>query len=274
MAQVSHLYVYPIKSLGGVSVTSVNITDRGFEHDRRWMLIDEHNNFLTQRECTTMALLQVDIKEKGLTIFHKQNETDRIIIPYVTQNEERVATNIWGVPCKPVLVSEEADKWFSKMLGINCRLVYMDDSTRVPVDERYNIKDDLTSFSDGYPILMISEASLNDLNRKTGEKIPMNRFRPNLVISNSNAFEEDGMKEFIINGIGFYGVKPSSRCVVTTIDQQTASRGKEPLRTLSTYRSVNNKIYFGENVIAASTGMISVGDDITILKTKETLFQQ
>ena len=274
MPQVSQLYIYPIKSLGGILVNSVNITDRGFEYDRRWMLIDENNNFLTQREFGVMALLQVQIEENGLKVFHKEKENDFIIVPFISQKNERVETNIWGVPCKPLLVSDEVDNWFSKALNKNCRLVYMDDDTQVAIDERYNVDDKLTSFSDGYPILMISEASLADLNSRIREELPMSRFRPNLILNDTNAFEEDSMKEFVINNIIFYGVKPSARCVMTTIDQSTAEKGKEPLKTLATYRSKNNKIYFGENVIAASTGKITIGDNVTIMKTKENIFQQ
>lgn len=272
MIQVSQLYIYPIKSLGGISLSSVNITDRGFQYDRRWMLIDKDNQFLTQRELATMALIQVEIRENGLKVFHNKNENDFIIIPFTPVKSERVETNIWGVPCRPVLVSDDADKWFSAALGTGCRLVYMDDDTEVMIDERYNIDNRLTSFSDGFPILMISQASLHDLNSKATEAVPMNRFRPNLVISGADAFEEDSMNKFEINGITFYGAKPSARCVVTTIDQSTTAKGKEPLKTLATYRSMNNKIYFGENVIAASEGKISIGDSIKILKRKETLF--
>lgn len=272
MPQVSRLYIYPIKSLGGISLPQVNITDRGFEYDRRWMLIDDKNNFLTQREFAVMALLQVKIETNGLKVFHQERGEDSIVIPFVPQKSERVETNIWGVPCRPLLVSDAADSWFSKVLSISCRLVYMDDETQVAVDEKYTVNDSLTSFSDGYPILMISEASLADLNSRLEETLPMNRFRPNLIISNTSAFEEDSMKEFEINGITFYGVKPSARCVMTTIDQSTAEKGKEPLRTLATYRSSNNKIYFGENVIAAEGGGIRTGDEVVIKKRKEKLF--
>lgn len=274
MITVSQLYIYPVKSLGGIAVPSVTITDRGFEYDRRWMLIDEQNNFLTQREFPEMALLQVEIMKDGLKVFHKQRKDGFIIIPFVSQKNMRVETNIWGAPCKPLLVTDDADKWFSKTLHTNCRLVYMDDETQVLIDEKYNINGSLTSFSDGYPILMTSEASMNDLNSRMDEQLSISRFRPNIVIAGSAAYEENNMLEFMINGINFYGVKPSARCVVTTIDQHTGIKGKEPLKTLATYRSINNKIYFGENVIAASTGAISKGDSVTILKTKESLFQQ
>jgi uncharacterized protein len=272
MITVSQLYIYPIKSLGGISVSSVNLTDRGFEHDRRWMLIDDNNHFLTQREFSEMALLQVEILKNGLNVYHKKDKSDGIIIPFAPQANERIDTNIWGVPCSPLLVSSDIDKWFSEKLHTGCRLVYMDEETQVAVDERYSINNSLTSFSDGYPILMISEASLTDLNHRIREMLPMNRFRPNLIISGTTAFEEDSMQEFVINLLPFYGVKPSARCVMTTIDQFTAEKGKEPLRTLATYRSMNNKIYFGQNVIAGERGGISLGDQVTVIKRKEALF--
>ena len=273
MLTVSQLYIYPIKSLGGISVSEVNSTDRGFEYDRRWMLIDEHNNFLTQREFPAMALLQTALTSDGLRVVGTKQDSDFILIPFTPATNDRIATNIWGVPCTPLHVSDEADKWFSEQLQTQCRLVYMDDDTQVLISESYNINNSLTSFSDGFPILMISEASLDDLNSRASEVLPMNRFRPNLVINGAGAFEEDRMKEFMINGVVYYGAKPSARCMITTIDQSSGAKGKEPLMTLSKYRSLNNKIYFGENVIASSTGIIHVGDELTILKTKETIFQ-
>jgi len=237
------------------------------------MLIDEHNNFLTQREFPAMALLQTALTSDGLRVVGTKQDSDFILIPFTPATNDRIATNIWGVPCTPLHVSDEADKWFSEQLQTQCRLVYMDDDTQVLISESYNINNSLTSFSDGFPILMISEASLDDLNSRASEVLPMNRFRPNLVINGAGAFEEDRMKEFMINGVVYYGAKPSARCMITTIDQSSGAKGKEPLMTLSKYRSLNNKIYFGENVIASSTGIIHVGDELTILKTKETIFQ-
>jgi len=148
----------------------------------------------------------------------------------------------------------------------------MPDSTKVKIDERYDINNGITSLSDGYPILLISEESLQDLNNKMNEPLPMNRFRPNLVCVGGNAFIEDTMREFEINGTKFFGVKPCARCVMTTINQQTSQKGKEPLNTLSSFRKKDAKVLFGENIIAAGTGKINVGDTITIVQTKESLF--
>ena len=227
---VSQLYIYPIKSLGGVLVSAVNITARGFEHDRRWMLIDDNNRFLSQREIGEMALLQVEILQNGLKVYHKKNQTNFIEIAFGLTIPGKITVDIWGSFCEATLISQDADKWFSSILNFPCRLVYMPDSTRLPIDERYAVtNNDITSFSDGYPILMISEASLEYLNNKMEEVLPMNRFRPNLVFTNSHAFIEDTMRAFTINGCKFFGVKPSARCVVTTINQDTIEKGKEPL---------------------------------------------
>lgn len=274
MMQVSQLYIYPIKSLGGIAVTVVNITDRGFEYDRRWMLVDENNRFLSQREIAEMALLKVTITGNGLAVQHLNYPGDVLRIPFPPYCDEKIAVQVWDVFTKGTLVSKTADDWFSSKLSVQCRLVYMNDEEGILIDEQYNINNSINSFSDGFPILMISEASLEDLNSRLTERLPMNRFRPNLVISGSTAFGEDNMREFAINHIHFYGVKPCARCIIPTTDQSTGIRGKEPLKTLSTYRNINNKIYFGENVIALQPGRISVGDGITVIETKQTVFDK
>ncbi|MGG9972598.1 MOSC domain-containing protein [Ferruginibacter sp. SUN002] len=265
--QVSQLYIYPIKSLGGISITSAELTDRGFKYDRRWMLIDKKNNFLTQREFPQMALLQVTLTASGLQVSHKINNQS-IYIPFLPETNELVQATVWSFTGKAQVMSSVVNEWFTEMLSIPCRLVYMPDETRRKVNSYYAINKDITSLSDGYPMLMIGEASLEDLNKRLDDPVPMNRFRPNIVFKGGQPFEEDIMAAFMINGIDFYGVKLCSRCVVTTINQNTAEKNKEPLKTLSTYRKKNFNIYFGQNVIHGGLGTINVGDSITILKTK------
>jgi uncharacterized protein len=273
--KVSQLYIYPIKSLGGIAVSSVNITDRGFENDRRWMLIDDNNRFISQREIAETALLQVEILPGRLKVYHKKDQANSIEIPFAATTPAFVTATIWDNSCEAQLVDANADKWFSAILNVSCRLVYMPDSTMVKIDPQYAASDnDITSFSDGYPILMISEASLEDLNNKLDKPLSINRFRPNLVFTGGDAFIEESMKEFSINYCTFYGVKPCARCVVTTIEQESAEKGKEPLKTLSLDRRKDAKVIFGENVIAAGTGKISIGDIITILQTKESIIKK
>jgi len=266
MLTVSELFIYPIKSLGGIPVSSAKVTDRGFEYDRRWMLVDLNNRFLTQRELQVMALLQVELTSNGLKVYLKKDINSQINIPFIPETQEEVTVEIFEESCKAIFVSKIVDEWFSKMLAINCRLVYMPGSSKRFVDEQYAINHEITSFSDGYPFLIIGQASLDDLNYRLAEALPINRFRPNIVFTGGKPYEEDGMEHFTINNVNFYGVKLSARCVITTVNQDNADTSKEPLRTLATYRQNNNKIYFGQNLLANGEGIIKVGGIIKVIK--------
>ncbi|HRI21171.1 MAG TPA: MOSC domain-containing protein [Panacibacter sp.] len=268
MLTVSELFIYPVKSLGGFAVPAAVVTDRGLQHDRRWMLVDEQNNFLTQREFAEMALLQVTLTVNGLQVRHKING-DVINIPAAPQTNEIAAVKIWDDECIAQFVNAGADEWFSDMLSTKCRLVYMPDSTKRKVDESYATNNEITSLSDGYPLLIIGQASLADLNSRLAEPLPINRFRPNIVFTGGAAFEEDSLKHFTINHINFYGVKPCARCPIPTIDQGNATKSKEPLKTLATYRMKNNKVYFGQNLLHNGEGIINVGDKIIIHQLNE-----
>ncbi|HXL56849.1 MAG TPA: MOSC N-terminal beta barrel domain-containing protein [Chitinophagaceae bacterium] len=270
MLTISELFVYPVKSLGGISVSSAYVTERGLEHDRRWMLVDSKNRFMTQREFPSLALLQVSIIEEGLQVMHKHNHS-AFTIPFHPQTNSFITVEVWSDTCKAQLVSEEADKWFSEMLSFPCRLVFMPDATRRRVDSRYAFNKEITSFSDGYPMLLIGQSSLDDLNNKLTESISINRFRPNIVFTGGEPFEEDILEHFIINNINFYGVKPCARCVITTIDQKNAIKGREPLKTLASYRGYKNKIYFGQNLLHHGEGIIKVDDKIEVIKRKKEL---
>jgi uncharacterized protein len=271
MMQISQLFIYPVKSLGGIAKQSIEITHTGFKHDRRWMLVDENNLFLTQRTHPQMALLQTAETENGIAVFHKQNPQQTIIIPFENEYNKKLTVTVWDDVCAAVEVNESLNEWFSDRLHINCKLVYMPDDTKRLVDKRYAANDEVTSFSDGYPILMIGQSTLDNLNSKLTEALSMERFRPNLVFTGGHAHIEDEMAAFSIGEINFLGVKPCARCVMTTINQQTAQGGKEPLKTLSTYRQKNNKIYFGQNVLQQQNGIIKVGNEIKIT-TQQTIF--
>lgn len=265
MLKISELYIYPIKSLGGISIQQAEVTDRGFKYDRRWMLIDDNNRFLSQREVATMALLKVGLGDTGLTVTNTA-DASTLFIPFAPKKNEFIEVVIWDDTCKGQLVSDEADKWFTQALGLNCRLVYMPDDSHRPTDPRY-ADNNITSLSDGYPFMMIGQASLDELNSHLDEALPINRFRPNMVFTGGSPYHEDTMNEFTINGIHFNGVKLCARCNITTINQVNASKGKEPLKTLAGYRSKNKKIYFGQNVVHAGVGVITVGDELSVLST-------
>ncbi len=271
MLTVSQLFIYPVKSLGGIAVSSAHITERGLQYDRRWMLVDETHTFLSQRDIAAMALFEVAINENGLLITHRMNN-DVILLPFVPQTTETITVEVWDDQCTAIVVSHEANRWFSQRMGMNCKLVYMPDATHRMVDSNYSADNEIVSFADGYPMLLIGQSSLDDLNSKLEEKMTMQRFRPNIVFTGGEPFEEDVLDTFTINNIKFYGVKLCARCVVTTINPDTAAKGKEPLRTLAAYRMQNNKIYFGQNLLHKGEGIIQTGDAMEVLKRKETTY--
>ena len=272
MLKVSELFIYPIKSLGGIAVSSAAVTERGLQYDRRWMLIDEYNTFLTQREVAAMALFDVATHEEGLLVTYKPDGA-AILIPFEPQTIEMLTVEVWSDQCNAVVVSGEANQWFSDKLGISCRLVYMPDAVKRSVDTQYAIDKEIVSFADGYPMLLIGQSSLDDLNSRLQEELTIQRFRPNIVFTGGEPFEEDELEEFKIKGILFYGVKLCARCVITTINPDTAIKGKEPLRTLATYRMRNNNIYFGQNLLHKGEGSIQVGDTIEVIRRKEARWQ-
>lgn len=271
MLTVSELFIYPVKSLGGIAVYSAMITSTGFQYDRRWMLVDEHNCFISQREIPLLALLQTSITTEGIKVQHKHTY-ESFTIPFQPQKQERIDVQIWDDMCEAQLVSEEADQWFSAVLSFPCRLVYMPDDSIRKVDTEYAFRNEITAFSDGFPFLLIGQSSLDDLNNRLAEPLPINRFRPNIVFTGGDAFEEDMLDHLIINGVHFFVVKPCARCTITTTDQQTSDKGKEPLATLSTYRRKDNNIYFGQNLLHNGGGMINAGDKIEVVKRKAQSF--
>jgi uncharacterized protein YcbX len=267
MLTVSELFIYPIKSLGGISVPSAALTSMGFQFDRRWMLVDENSRFLSQRELPEMALLQVEITNMGLRVLRKLDPNSSINIPLLPFKTRKVVVEIFEDHCEAVFVSGSADEWFSEILSIKCRLVFIPDSSKRLVDKKYAFNDEITGFADAFPYLLIGQSSLDDLNQRLENTLPVNRFRPNIVFTGGRPYEEDVMNHFVINEINFYGVKPCARCVSPTINQDNGLQSKEPLQTLATYRKKNNKIYFGQNLLAQGRGVVAVGDNLKVIKT-------
>ena len=264
MLTVSELHIYPIKSLAGIAVNSALLTSRGLQYDRRLMLVNEQNIFFTQREVAEMALLQPVIKNDGLYVHHKNNPAKSLFIPHQPLSEERVTVTVWDDTCEALLYDDAINDWFSEALGLRCKLAFMPENSLREVDKRYAQHNEITSFADGYPTLIIGQSSLNDLNSRLAEPIPMNRFRPNIVFTGGDPFIEDQLQSFTINDINFSGVKPCARCVMTTIDQDTIAQSKEPLKTLAGYRRKENKILFGQNLLHQGDGVINVGDVIIV----------
>lgn len=259
------LYSYPVKALRGHSQAEALVERRGLQHDRRWMVVDAEGLFLTQREHPLMARIEVEVTPDGL---HLQAEgASPLQVPYPNDPATRHPVVIWKDTVDALDAGDEAARWLSTFLDIPCRLVHQPDDSLRPVDPRFRTRaDDHVSFADGYPILLLTEASLEDLNGRLETPVPMTRFRPNFVVQGPHAFAEDTWQRIRIGDVTFDLVKPCARCVVITTDQQTGARSKEPLRTLSTYRRApDGKVYFGQNLIPVTTGTVHLGDPVVVL---------
>uniref|UniRef100_UPI003F712757 MOSC domain-containing protein n=1 Tax=Dyadobacter sp. TaxID=1914288 RepID=UPI003F712757 len=250
---------------GGIRLTEARTEERGLEYDRRWMIIDEAGKFLTQRVLSKMALIDVALTETGLKIWNRNEPENALTVPYLPVTQEARTVTIWDDVVEAVTVSTEADQWLSEQFGQKLELVKMPEQTERKADPRYAKNNENVSFADGFPFLIISQASLNDLNSRLSEPISMRRFRPNIVISGTAPFEEDQWKEIKIGELEFEIVKPCARCILTTINPETAEKGTEPLKTLAGFRKVNNKILFGQNAVTRTTGTIREGDVISVI---------
>jgi uncharacterized protein YcbX len=268
MLQLSEIWVYPVKSLGGIQMQKAELTDRGLEFDRRWLLVDENGRFLSQREYPELALFRPEIIDGFLKITHKVN-LEFIDLPLrsvFSDAASKIEVTVWEDTIDSFEVSKMATDWFSNFLGFSVRLVYMPDESERKLDPDYAISgNEINSFSDAYPYLIIGQSSLDDLNERLKVPITINRFRPNFVFTNGKAFEEDSWREFSIGNVSFIGVKPCDRCIMTTVDQEKGViSGKDPLKTLAKYRNFGNKVLFGQNVIGLGLGAVSVGDAIQV----------
>ncbi|MEP7278714.1 MAG: MOSC N-terminal beta barrel domain-containing protein [Bacteroidota bacterium] len=266
MLTVTELYVYPVKSLAGIGVKMAAVTARGFLHDRRLMLVDEGNTCLTQRSFPAMALLQPVLAADGIYIHHKNNALVPLFVPWHPPGNAYSLVTVWDDTCEAQLYDNATHEWFSRAIGVACRLVYMPDTTNRKVDSRYAPNNEIVSFADAYPMLLIGQASLDDLNTRLAEPLPMNRFRPSIVFTGGEPFLEDQLQEFSVGNINFRCVKPCARCTIPTINQDTIAMSKEPLKTLATYRLKDNKVLFGQNLLHVGDGSIRTGDILEIKK--------
>ncbi len=242
-------------------VKSAQVFEKGLQYDRRWMLIDEFGMFMTQRVYNEMALFKVEVKDKALKIIF---ERDSIFLSFDYQViQTPIQATVWDDTITTFEVSKPLSQWFSKRLNKQCRLVSFPEENPRAVDANYKINSEQVSLADAYPFLIVGQSSLDDLNLRLKEPLPINRFRPNFVFSGGEPYEEDQWRNFKIGKNSFVGVKPCSRCVLTTVNQETGIKGVEPLATLATYRKNMNKIYFGQNVLAIDHYEIHEGDEIT-----------
>ncbi len=260
------LHVYPVKGLKGIDLQASRCTARGLEHDRRFMVVDAANEFLTQREHPRMATVWTDIAGDSLLL--SAPDAGEVAVPLVPTGPATLNVRVWRSECAAAPVSRQADAWLSEQLGLACRLVYMPDTTRRLSNPDYAGSDRLVGFADGYAYLITGAASLTDLNARLASRrqppLPMNRFRPNMVVAGAAAYAEDGWKDIRIGGAVLRAAKPCGRCQVTTTDQTTGEvTGPEPLATLSTYRDSSEfGVMFGMNYVTLEPGVVRVGDAV------------
>jgi uncharacterized protein YcbX len=263
--RLQDIFIYPIKSLGGIRMEEAIVEERGFQHDRRWMLVDQSGRFVSQREFPMLSLLQVELETAGLRVFPKKQPDLNLFIPFNLSEGTEIPVVIWDDRVIAQIVSKSVGRWFSDFLGFEVDLVKMPELAQRKVDARYAVNFESVSFADGMPYLIIGQASLDELNTRLVQPVPMNRFRPNLVFSGGAPFVEDKIRKIRIGTLDFQLVKPCARCVLTTINQETGAGGKEPLKTLATYRTVGNKVMFGQNALALNYGRVMVGDEMICL---------
>jgi MOSC domain-containing protein len=263
--RVTALNVYPIKSCAGTALETAELGRRGIVHDREFLVVDVGWRFLTQREHPRLALVRPARTDATLTL-HAPGMSPLELEPV---DGDRHLVTIWR-DC--VMAADQGDRvaeWLNEYLGAKCRLVRQPDDVVRAVDHAFATRaTDEVSFADGYPVLLISEESLSDLNTRLEQPLPMNRFRPNIVVSGADqAYVEDTWAEIRIGAVGFSVVKACARCITTTTDQSTAERGHEPLATLATYRNVARGVLFGQNLIHSAPGTIAVGDTLEVIRS-------
>ena len=254
---VKELYIYPIKSLAGIPVQSAKAEEMGFENDRRWMLIDDKNQFITQRNHPILSQFYPKINGNKIEILFLDSVHEFSIVESL---EDTIFSNVWDDESAVFEVNKTTSEWFSDALGFTCKLVKIIKKG----DRKHNSTQLNTtlnvSLADGYPYMLIGSKSLHFLNEKLEDKISVSRFRPNIVISSGIAHEEDLFDIFQIGNVKFKNAKPCERCVMVNNNPKTGIMLKEPLKTLSTYRNVDNSVLFGTNIIGLNEGVIAIGD--------------
>jgi uncharacterized protein YcbX len=270
--RLDHIYRYLVKSCRGERLAESLVEPWGLEGDRRWMLADTSGKVVTAREYPRLVLAEPSSFCGGIIMSAPGMPEMKIPAP----SGEPVPVSVWGSELLATEAGEEASGWFSELIQKPVRLVYLDDPTRRPTNPAYSRDTDRVSFADEYPLLLTSESSLARLNELIAEgprgaegPLPMMRFRPSVVISGAPAWDEDDWRVVRIGAATFRMSKPSDRCVFTTIDPDSAAKGKEPLVTLARYRRWGGKVWFGINLIPDNPGVtIAVGDQVEVVERR------
>ncbi len=264
---LSQLFIYPVKSLAGIRVHQSHVVETGLRYDRKWMVIDAAQQFLSQRRLPKMALINTALTDDSLLL--SAPTMPDIAIPLDNATGDTIACQVWHDRCLAHSVSSAVDMWLSEFLQQVCRLVYQPAQTKRAVDSNYAKPSDQVSFADGFPFLLLSSASLASFNQQANLNLSIERFRPNLVISGCEAYAEDRWRTICIGEINFRLPKPCSRCAVPGIDPVTAISSTQPLVALNKLRKWQNKVYFGQNALHDNLGVLQVGEQVTVQQVGE-----
>jgi uncharacterized protein len=279
---VSKLCVYPLKSGQGIELRRVQVQTKGLVGDREMMLVSGNGRFITQRQFPQLAKIQVSIVEEQITLQLADHSFPSITFRVSLQGR-LIEVEIWRDRLLAIDQGDEVAQWFRQFLNLpedkTCRLVRQSaEHTRFLAKKYPSDEDQPLSLADNYPVMLTATASWTELNQRImeihqqrGQAIPMNRFRPNVVIETTEPFVEDCWKLIQIGEIQFKMAKPCSRCIITTIDQGNGDKNsfKEPLNTLGTFRQLSEQgVMFGVNMIPQNEGLIRVGDRLEILEIR------
>jgi uncharacterized protein YcbX len=260
---VTHIFIYPIKSLQGVELDKADVLQKGFKYDRRWMIVDSENLLVTQRTHPKLSQIKLEINGESIILGYEGKED--ITIPLILSSGDPLRVTVWNDEVDAISENSAVSDWISSTVGMSCKLVFMPENGQRLINPNKARNGEHVSFADGYPYLVLGQASLDDLNSRLDIELPMNRFRPNIVVKGTTPYEEDSWVDFKIGDLLFYGTGACKRCVFTTIDQVTGQKGAEPLKTLATFRKEGKEVIFGLNAIATDDGVISVGDELVVV---------
>ena len=267
--RLASIHIYPMKAARAVDLDESPVEPWGLAGDRRWLLVDEDGRFVSQREEPSLARVVVTYGQGTISVSSAGFRARQVTAP--GGGEQLLKVTVWGSTVLAAATGPEDSAWFSAYLGRPVRLVYLDDPTRRAVDPQYGKDGDVVSFADGYPLLLTSTASLDELGRWLSEDgaqpVPMTRFRPNAVVTGAPPWAEDHWRRIRIGTVEFRVVKPCGRCVVTTTDQITGEVGSQPLKMLGRRRRFGQQLVFGQNLIPDGPGLIRAGDFVEVLET-------
>jgi uncharacterized protein YcbX len=260
---LTEINIYPVKSFAGISLDNVQLDRFGPSGDRRWALMDDKGVAITQRDQAQLALMKTQLLPDALIL---RLGGESIEIPIPGKDAQKCQLRVWADEVTAVDAGQEAATWLSRNLDRQCRLAYIPDNSIRLVDGNYANAGETVGFADAFPILLISQASLDDLNSRLETAVPMNRFRPNLVVSGCEPFAEDSWSRIRVGEVEFDVVKPCDRCVMPSIDQSTAERDTHINRVLASYRRRDGKIYFGQNLLYPKMGKLQLSSPVEVIE--------